>query len=331
MLEIDHLWMALVGVAVLAFVLADVVTTTLAVGAGRGPLSDLVARATKRVSRVGGANHRTLQVSGVLGAAAVPVVWVALTWLAFAIMFLADDDAVVVASSQAPAAALGRIAYAAGGLAGAGASLVAGTETWELVNNVAAIVGLGLVTLGLTYLFQVVTSVKSERAMASRIAALGSSPVEAVAAAHRCGDLGTLPSQLLSIASELASAAQGHLALPLLELFHSPDRDSAASVNLARFDEMLSIIAHALPDEHVPLVRSGRVAVDDFIGTIGLRREHAPAPPVPSLAPLRAVGADVVDDDTFRRRFAAESERRSRLRTYVESELWTWEDVAGEA
>lgn len=331
MLEIDHLWLVLLGVVVLVVVLVDVITTTLAVGAGRGPLSDLVAQTTKRLSHLGRASHRRLQVAGVLGAVAVPVLWVVLTWVAFTLMFLADDDAVLVAASGAPAAALGRLAYAAGSLSGSGASLVAGTETWELVNNVAAIVGLALMTLGLTYLFQVVTSVKSERAIASRIAALGASPAEAVAAALRDGDLGALPGQLLTIAGDLASVAQGHLALPMLELFHSTDRDSSASVNVARFDEMLSIIRHISPDEHLPTVRSGRKAVDDFLRTITITRDDAGTPPLPSLAPLRSTGAEVIDDEAFAQRMAEGSERRARLRAYVEAERWTWDDVAGPA
>ncbi|MBW3619139.1 MAG: hypothetical protein KY461_02750 [Actinobacteria bacterium] len=326
-MEIDNLWIAVVGAAVVVIVVFDVVTTTVGVGVGRGPLSDAMARITRTLSHLGRPSHRRLQVAGVLGAAAVPVMWTLLVWLGFAVMFLADDDAVLVASSQEPAAALGRIAYAAGALAGAGASLVAGTETWELVNNVAAIVGLALLTLGLTYLFQVVTSVKDERAMATHMTALGSSPSEAVAAALPAPGLGTLPSQLTAIASDLSDAAQGHLTLPMLELFHAQDRRSAVPVGLATYDDILTLLQHALPEEHAPLVRTGRRAVDDFLSTITLVEDADAVPPLPSLGPLRAVRDDVVDDDTFAQRCRGDEDRRRRLLSYLQAERWSWDDV----
>lgn len=326
-MEIDNLWLALVGAVIIGVVLFDVVTTTVGVGVGRGPLSDGVARITRRLSHVGRPSHRRLQVAGVLGAAAVPAVWVLLTWLGFALMFLADDDAVLVAASQEPAAGIGRMAYAVGSLAGAGATLVAGTETWELVNNLAAIVGLVLMTLGLTYLFQVITSVKDERSMATRMTALGSSPSEAVAAALPAPDLGTLPSQLTSIASNLSDAAQGHLALPMLELFHTRDRGNAVPVGLATYDDILTLLEHALPEVHAPVVRTGRRAVADFLSTLTLVEDADTVPPLPSLAPLRAVSDDVVDDDTFAQRCRGDEDRRRRLLSYLQAERWSWDDV----
>lgn len=329
-MEIDQLWLALVGALVVAAVVWDLLATTLAVGLGRGRITDAVVRSIRWLSRRGDPTHRRLALAGVLGAAAVPAVWILLLWLGFSLTFLADDDAVVVASTQEPASTLGRIAFAAGGLAGAGASLVAGTATWELVNNLAAIVGLALVTLGLTYIFQVVTSVKNERATASNVTALGPSPSEAVAAALAAPGLGTLPLQLAAIAERISDAAQGHLTLPMIQLFHGEEADSNVGLNLARFDEIVTLLAHAVPEDHTPTVWAGRQAVDGFLSTQDLvRRDVGEVPPLPSLAPLRAVRDDVVDDATFAARCEQEAERRARLHTFVRSELWTWDDVLG--
>lgn len=327
-MEIDHLWLALLGAAVIAVALFDLVVTTLSVAAGQGPLARVVAGGVSGLARAGTLGHRQLRRLGIVGAISMPVVWVALTWTGFALMFLADDDAVLVAASQEPAAALGRIAYAAGGLAGAGASLVAGTETWELVNNIAAIVGLAIMTLGLTYLFQVVTSVKSERSTSSMIDALGRSPAEAVAVALRAPGMGTFPQQLTDIAAGISSTAQGHLALPMLRFFHSAEPDTAVPVNLARYDDILLILDHALPDGHAPTVRAGRHAVEAFLATLRLPEPDGAIPPVPDLAPLRAVRDDVVDDATFAERCRDDASRRARLLAYVASERWSWDDVA---
>lgn len=327
-MEIDNIGLALLGTLLVGGVLVDVVWTTIGVGSGRGPLSDRVAHAVWRVGRVGRAGHRRLHVVGVLVAVGIPAVWVLLTWAGFALMFLSDDDAVLVAASAEPTTALGRIAYAAGGLAGAGASLVAGTETWELVNNVSALVGLVLLTLSLTYLFQVVTAVASERAALSRLASLGPAPEEAVRRALRTGDLGTLPWQLATTADAVSLAAQQHLSLPLLQFFHSPDPSASSSLNLARFDEVLNLLEHGLERSLSPTVAAGRQAVDDFLGTLRLGDPSPDVPPLPSLSPLRGLSDDVADDDAFTAAMAAEDHRRRRLHAFVEQDSWTWDDVS---
>lgn len=211
-------------------------------------------------------------------------------------------------------------------MAGAGAGLVAGNAAWQLVNNVSAIAGLILVTLSLTYLLQVVTAVVRERSVASEIAGLGSSAQEVVAGALRAPGLGTLPIQLVSIAEGLSRVSQDHLALPVLQFFHSAAKESSAPVNVARFDEVLTLLDEALVDDHGPTVRNGRAAVDAFLATLRLRQQAAP-PPVPSLATLRAAHDDIVDDATFTAALAGLEDRRSRLRVFLEAERWTWADV----
>lgn len=327
-MEIDTPALALLGALLVIGVLADVVWTTIGVGSGRGPLSDRVAHLVWRAGRVGRAGHRRLQVLGVVVAIAVPAAWVVLTWLGFALLFLSDDDAVLVAVSQEPTTALGRVAYAAGGLAGAGAALVAGTETWALVTNVSALVGLGLLTLSLTYLFQVVSAVAAERSALSRLASLGPSPAETVRAALQGEDLGTLPWQLTTTADAVSRAAQQHLALPLLQFFHSPDASASTSLNLARFNEVLDLLEHGLQRSLAPTVSAGRQAVDGFLATLRLGDPSPEAPPLPPLDPLREVADDVVDDDAFATAMAAEEPRRERLHAFLAQDGWTWDDVS---
>lgn len=204
-----------------------------------------------------------------------------------------------------------------------------GTGTWQLVNNLSALVGLVLVTLSFTYLFQVVSAVAAERSVMSRIAALGPSPEEAVAAALRTPDLGTLPWQLVTAADAVSTAAQQHLALPMLQFFHSREASSAVAVNLARLDEVLSLLHHALPAPHEPVVRAGRLAVDGILTTLRLGPRHGTGevPPLPSLDRLRAHADEVADDDAFAARMAGEADRRERLLHYVRQEGWDWSDV----
>lgn len=102
--------------------------------------------------------------------------WVGTLWLGLTLAFLSDPNAVVDASTQQPASSIARAGYAMGALAGAGASYVAGNGWWVLLNNAGAVLGLGAVTLTLTYLFQVVSATSHKRALALQILCRGLTP-----------------------------------------------------------------------------------------------------------------------------------------------------------
>lgn len=324
----DQPWLFAVGVIVVVAALADLALTTVRVGDRRGPVTAAVTRVVWRTALVGDPGHQRRSVAGVAVTLSVLVVWVALLLLGFACMFLSETDAVIDSSSGSPASALGRFAYAAGGLAGAGASLLAGGAGWQLVNNISALVGLTVAALAVTFVLQVVSSVTGERAMAANVAALGTTPADAVATGLRA-DADTFRNQLTSIANQLSFAAESHLAFPMLEFFHSTDPVTSVAVAVARYDEMVLLMHHAAPDENETTVRVGRAAVDRFLKTSKSSRAAGAsaieAPPLPALAALTEV-ADVTD---LENRLSSESERRSRLLALVQHAGWTWQDVEG--
>lgn len=267
-------------------------------GERRGPISDVVARTVTRLGGYGRPSHPRRQMLGVVTAVSVPAVWLWLLWTGFALMFLSDDDVVLVAATQRPVEGLGRLAYAAGGLAGAGAGLVAGTATWQLVNNASALAGLALVTLSLTYLMQVVSAMVNERSVMSQVAALAPHPDEALQQAMGPPGGGTLPLQLVLIGQGISEAAQRHLAFPMLQYFHGSSRATAAPANLARYHAVLAGLEQRTGAEHRPTIIAGRAAVEDFLGTLRLQ--------------------DVPKD----------ADRREKVSAFLEQEGWTWDDVA---
>lgn len=323
----DQPWLFALGVAVVLAALADLVLTTIRVGDRRGPITAGVARAVWQAALMGRPGHQRRSLAGVVVTVAVLLAWVGLLLVGFACMFLSETNAVIDSSSGTPASAMGRFAYAAGGLAGAGASLLAGGAGWQLVNNASALVGLTVAALAVTFVLQVVSSVTGERAMAAEVAGLGTTPADAVAAGVR-SDPGTLRNQMTSIASQVSFAAESHLAFPMLEFFHSTDADTSVVVAVARYNEMLLLLQHIAPGQNETTVRIGRSAVDRFVETSGAKpHSTAEVPPLPALGPLMDV-ADVSGPD-LRQRFASESERRSRLHALVQHAGWTWQDVDG--
>lgn len=292
----DLPWLLAVGVAVVLAALIDLLLTTVRVGDRRGPITAVIAHTVWRAVMLGRASHQRRSLAGVAATVAVLAAWVVLPLVGFTCMFLSEVDAVIDSSSGTPTSALGRLAYATGGLAGAGASLVAGSAGWQLVNNVAALVGLTVAALAVTFVLQVVTTVTQERAMAGGVAALGTTPADAVTAGLR-SDVETFRSELTAIASQVSLSAESHLAFPMIEYFHSADAATAVPIAVARYDEILALLDQRAPDEHETTVRVGRAAVDRFLHTSSLVTDHV--------------------------------DRRSRLRALVQHAGWSWAHVEG--
>lgn len=320
----DQLWLFVLGSIVVAAALTDLLLTTVRVGARRGPITAVVARVTWGVMLVGRPSHQRRALAGLVATVAVLVAWVVLLWAGFTLMYLSDVEAIMDSSANAPASALGRLAYAAGGLAGAGASLLAGGAGWQLVNNVSALVGLTVAALAVTFVLQVVTSVTGQRAMASRLRGLGPTPADAVETGLR-SDIDAFRSTLGSVGSELSLAAESHLAFPMLGYFHSGNPSTSVPLAIARYDEMLTLLQHAEPGGHEITVRSGRAAVDRFMATSEFHDAAPEPPPVPRLDRLAA--ASDLDQDELERRVASDHVRRARMRTLVEQAGWTWDDI----
>ena len=319
----DRPWLAAAGIALVWIVLVDVAWTTIAVAGGRGPVTNMVAHSLWSTVR-GARSHRVLHLAGVLILVTVLVTWVLAMLAGWALLFNADDASVVDSSSQAPAGAVAKVAYAAGALAGAGAGYTATTGGWQLANNIAALGGLALFTLAISYLLQVVSAATQKRATAVHISGLGAGPAEIVAAGAGQPSLGAVGNQVTSLTTQLALIARQHLALPVLHYLHVGDRDAAIELAVARLDEALTIIECGLPGEHGPVVGPARTAIDEYLKTTRIPDTGEGAPPPPDLAALTDRDVDI-DTDRLEHHIAAASRRRSRLRALVEVNGWDWE------
>lgn len=220
----------------------------------------------------------------------VLLTWVLAMVAGWALLFNGDDAAVVDSSSQAPADVVAKIAYAAGALAGAGAGYTASTGGWQLANNVAALCGLALFTLAISYLLQVVTAATQKRALALHISGLGAGPAEIAAAGAGQPSLVSIGSQITSLTTQPALIARQHLALPVLHYLHVGDPNAAIELAVARLDDALTVIESGLPGDHAAVVRPARLAIDDYLRTISIPDADGAVPPGP-ISPCWPTGA----------------------------------------
>lgn len=324
----DRPWLAAAGGLIVVVVLVDVVWTAIAVSGGRGPLTDLLAKVLWR-SASGRRSHRVLRLAGLSILIGLLLTWVVGLWVGWSLVFFGDARSVVDASTQVPADALATIAYAAGALAGAGAGFTAASGGWQLANNVAALCGLALVTLAISYLVQVVSATTHKRAIAVHIAGLGAGPAEIVARGAGQPSLGAVGSQVTSLTTQLAVIARQHLALPVLHYLHVADARASIELAIARLDEALTIIEAGLQADHRAITAPARLAVDEYLATLPTPTAGVAAPPPPSVGPLVDEGVDI-DIARLHERVAALGDRRIALHALVQANGWDWcADVCG--
>lgn len=285
-------WWDVVGLAIVAFAVVDEVRTTLAVASGPGPLTRLITDGVWRLARrpavADAAPVRFVGGPGVIVIAVTVSAWFALLWLGWSLVFFGDDEAVVGSSSGAPATAWERFYFAGYNVVtlGNGGYQPAGAGS-QLATVGAALSGMLLITLGVSYLTSVISAVVGKRSFASEMTGFGSTGAEVAAGLAVPGTAYPAVVSLSSLSSTLTTVAQQHRAYPLLHAY----RPRAAGLGTAPavavlLDATLVLSSSADPAERLPagLRRSVVSAVQEYV-------THAPvtggdgSPAAPPLDP----------------------------------------------
>jgi hypothetical protein len=326
------------GAVLVVLVLADVVATTLTIGTGAGPLTRRVLGPAWRVLLW---LHRTdstsawLSTAGTVLLMSTVLLWVALLWGGWTLVYLSDPGAVVDAATGRVVGALDVLYYTGFTVFTLGVGdVVATTPGWRVLTAVAGFTGLFLVTLAITYLLSVVSAVVSRRTVAVQVQALGATATAMVVGGWAgSGFSPAFVQQLTALTGQLAAIAEQHLAYPVLHYFHSRRPDSAAPVAIARLDDALLLLRAAVAPAarpHASVTQPVHRAVARYLaaaeGTPAVPRGTT-APPVPSPRPLADAGIPLDDPDGYRRAAAAEADRRRTLRRLVSADGWSWPEA----
>ncbi len=324
--------LGVLGTSFLIVALYDVTTTTVAVGAGKGPLTSQVARAVwlgflAVASRRG--RGRFLTAGGPAVLFAVVATWVVLLVAGWALLFAATGGLDDPTTGKRPFPLLrfavglvvGRIESGAQPVGGAGQGL----------QLIAAATGVILLTLTIAYIIPVVNATVLKRRVASHISSLGHTPAEILVRAWNGTNFGDLHLYLVALVPMIAELGERHLAYPILHYFHSAERHTAVGPNVAVLDETLTMLrccvreASLEPSTVLPLRR----AITQFLDTLReafITLADAPAPP-PDLERLRTDEVPLVDPDEVEAEFEAVSERRRLLLALLRHDAWSWEDL----
>lgn len=219
--------LALLGAALFVAVVVDVVSTTTGSGAmsGSGPMTSRVARriwvVALRLHRRR-PSHRGLHVLGLLLTHLLITVWIVALWLAWTLIFLSDEGSIVDGTTGAPVDLVGKTYFTGYSLLTLGnGEFVPGSSTWQLATVAVAGTGLGIVTLGVTYVLNIVQAGNRRRTLASTVWSLGDDADAIVERARR--DPQHLGQQLWSLVDRFSSVREQHTAFPVLHYLHAVD------------------------------------------------------------------------------------------------------------
>lgn len=339
MTEVLPLIFVALGMVVVGATLHDFLATVLTVTGGgpfTGRLNTGLWWLTLRIHRRW-PSHQLLAWVGPMLAGLTLLVWAAMLWLGWTLLFSGPSFAVVDAKTGQPADLWSRVYYVGFTLTTLGmGDYVPGTRVAKAATVVASANGLLLFTMAITYIVPVVSAAAQKRSLAAYIATLGRGPVPILRRAWDGRTFEAAASHFVELAPMLTAITQQHLTYPILHYFHSHGRETALPVQLAVLDETLMLLQHGVAAEarpHTFALDPARRAMAHFLTTLDRAFIHptdSPPPPVP-LERLEESGPPTVGAPAYDSAVAAHADRRCLLLGLVDGDGWSWADVTGEA
>lgn len=316
-------------------VMVDVVWTALGTHGG-GPVSGPFTMALWRVARrifAARQNHRLLSFAGSMILALQLVLWTLMLWVGWILIFSARDGALVNSQTHAPADLPSRMFFCAYMLSTMGnGDFAPARGGWQIAASIGTLSGLGILTLAITFVLQVLTAVVQKRQMAAYINDIGAVPREILRCSWTGVRFDSLADHLVQLTQLVPLYTEQHLAYPVLLYYHSENERTSATLRLASMYELVLLLRDGVAEEArmppmviEPLYR----ALQGFAHTI--RGEWVDpadeAPPPPSLSILRELGIPTVDDAVFARAMADAAEDRRFFAGLIACDARTWDRV----
>jgi len=315
----------------------DLIWTTLGTHGG-GPVSDtLLTGVWKLLLRIHRRRplHRVLSYAGSAMLALIVIIWMGLFWAGCFLIYEGRRDSVVDSHTRRVTTTEEKFFFSGSTLFTFGTSEYAPNgRFWRFATVMTGAIGLGAVTLAITFLLQVLQSVVMKRALAVYISDVGSTPYEILNRSWTGERFTGLDGHMATITEKLHVVTEQHLAYPVLRYFHSEKRRTSSTVRLAGLYEMTMILEEGV----APHLRLGRISIYPLRDALAGHCEAlssmfvkpAPVPPpLPSLGFVRDLGAETVDDAAFAA--AAGDENALYIRRFflglLHDDGWSWDDV----
>jgi hypothetical protein len=330
-------WLFSGGILLAGLVLVDALWTTLWPDCGAGPLTNQVgtrlwqgfkrcAVARKSVS------HRLLSAAGPGIMVAILVMWLVVIWLGWFMIFSSSANAVITSQNTVPASFSERAWYVLSTTSTLGnTNFVPGSGLFEIMAGLAAVSGIGLLTMWVAYMVQVLAAIVDKRAFATAVLSLGEDIFEIVETL-RCEPPNAAVVHLAALSDRLSLLTEQHEAYPILHYFHPIDKRRSTARAVAMLDEALRIYVNGVnpesPTRYTMGIHPLRRSIGTFLQTLSdlyLSRTDEPADADEDA--LRRLGVEGERGRRLHQSAREHVDRRRLLAGLVEYDGWKWDDV----
>ena len=267
-----HILFAVIGVCILALTLVDVASTVF-VFQGSGPLTGrtnhFIFRLMMKLCGYNGRRAILLYASVVLILTTL-MLWILLLWVGTSLILFSSNASVINADSKVPADWWEKMYYSAFVISSLGVGdFVAGNDFWRLYTAAIGFIGIMLITTSITYIVPVIDNGIAKRQLSSYIYNLGETPFAIMRNLLSDGSFSRFDTHLSIIVPLLLRYSQTHLAYPILHYAHDNDTTQNAVLNLARLNEVFTILYLYIP-KHCQCDQSQLLqlekAIDKYLG-----------------------------------------------------------------
>ena len=274
-------------------------------------------------------NNKLLSLAGPVILITTVVVWLLLIVLGWTLIFYSEPNALVVKSTNSIPDFSDTIWYVTYCMftVGNGDFLPQG-DFWQIISGVVAFTGMGMVTLSITYVLQVISAVNNKRAFSSEVTGIGKTAEKFVIRQWTGEDFGAFVLQLNSLSSQLTKLNEQHLSFPILHYYHAARVEKSQDVAIAILDDALSLIHFGIEKDLPPetILASARQAIESFLITVqkAFIKPARNEPPKPNLSKLKEAGLPIVDNHKFYERLQNEEKRRKLILGLINNGAWHW-------
>lgn len=329
--EINVLLLVL-GIAVTLWSLAEGLWTTIWADKNSAPFTSRLTTFIWRSFRffVKPGNNKVLNFAGPIILLASVLFWIMSLWLGWVLIYYAVPEAALVKSTNAVPDLTDLIWFVAYCLFTVGnGDLTPNGDVWQVVTSFVALNGMGMVTLAITYLLQVISAVTNKRSFASQVVAIGKTAEEFVKKEWNRGDFGCISLQLNDLSNQLATLSEQHLAFPILHYYHTANSSKSQAVAIAILYDAILLIEFGVQEEHQPplsILSSARQSVDGFLQTLKGAFIHpaGKAPPKPRLSYLLEKDIPLQSEEEFNKKINEDESTRKLILGLIEHGGWQW-------
>lgn len=256
--------------------------------------------------------------------------WIIMLWLGWVLVFYAVPGAVLLKGTHASPDFTDLIWYVAYCIFTVGnGDLSPNGDVWQVVSSFVALSGMGMVTLAITYLLQVVSAVVNKRSFASQVIAIGKTPEGFVKKEWSRGSFGSIALQLNSLSNQLSTLSEQHLAFPILHYYHTTNHHKAQALAIAILYDAILLIELGVEEAHQPpesILSSARQAVDSFLQTLkgAFIQPADEVPRRPELSSLKEKGIPIIAEQAFYNKLEENTDTRKIIQGLINNDGWQW-------